>query len=75
MPLENAPTLTRPVNWRVGQFCEAHGLGRTRFYELVNAGELKLIKCGRTTLIPDNEARRFQASLEAGRIAHIQPAI
>ena len=68
MSLEHAPSRPRPVNWRVKEFCKAHGLGRTKFYELVATGKIEVIKCGSTSLIPDTEAQRFQASLEAGDI-------
>jgi hypothetical protein len=68
MSLEHAATRVRPVNWRVNDFCEAHGLGRTKFYELVAAGKIGLVKCGKTSLVPDDEAQRFQTSLEAGRM-------
>jgi hypothetical protein len=68
MPIEHSPTRRRPVNWRVNEFCKAHGFGRTKFYELVTAGKLNLAKCGKTSLISDAEAQRFQAALEAGEI-------
>ena len=68
MSLEHSPARSRPVNWRVKEFCKAHGLGRTKFYELVAAGKIEFIKCGSTSLIPDAEALRFQAALEAGEI-------
>jgi hypothetical protein len=49
------------VNWRVNDFCKAHGIGRTSFYEEVKLGELKVIKHGKRTLIPDTEAKAWQA--------------
>ena len=68
MSIEHSPSRSRPVNWRVNDFCKVHGLGRTKFYELVAAGKIGVIKCGSTSLIPDAEAQRFQAVLEAGEI-------
>ena len=44
------------------------GMGRTKFYSLVKSGEIRLVKFGRTSLIPDAEARRLQAALEAGEL-------
>ncbi len=41
---------TAPVNWRVDDFCRAHGIGRTLFYEEVKRGEIKLIKIGKRRL-------------------------
>jgi hypothetical protein len=54
-------TIIQRVNWRVNDFCEAHGIGRTTFYEEVKLGELKVIKHGKRTLIPDVEAKAWQA--------------
>ena len=68
MSIENTPHKQRPLNWRVKEFCDAHGLGRTKFYTLVSSGKIKLIKCGKTSLISDAEALRFQAALEAGEV-------
>ena len=68
MSLEHSLSRPRPVNWRVNEFCKAHGLGRTKFYELVAAGKIEVIKCGSTSLITAPVAQRFQAALEAGEI-------
>jgi hypothetical protein len=51
------------VNWRVNDFCDAHGIGRTSFYEEVNCGKIKVIKYGKRTLIPDSQAKAFQLRL------------
>ena len=48
------------VNWRVDDFCRAHGIGRTLFYDEVKRGEIKLIKVRKRTLVPDSEARAWQ---------------
>ena len=56
------------LNWRVAEFCDAFRIGRTKFYALVADGKIKLIKCGKISLISDAEAKRFQASLEAGEV-------
>ncbi len=51
---------TARVNWRVDDFCHAHGIGRTLVYEEIKRGELKIIKVGKRTLIPDSEAKAWQ---------------
>jgi len=56
----------RPINWRVNDFCLAHGIGRTSFYEEVKNGELKIIKLGSTTLVTDVEAKAWQARKVSG---------
>ena len=48
------------VNWRVNDFCRAHGIGRTLFYDEVKRGEIKLIKIGKRTLVSDSEAKAWQ---------------
>lgn len=59
--LQNShPPATARVNWRVGDFCRAHGIGRTLFYEEVKRGEIKPIKIGKRTLVPDGEAKAWQ---------------
>ena len=53
------PTTAR-VNWRADDFAKAHGIGRTLVYEEIKRGELKIIKVGSRTLIPDSEAKAWQ---------------
>ena len=48
------------VNWRINEFCRAHGIGRSLFYEEVKRGEIKIIKVGKRTLVPDSEAKAWQ---------------
>ena len=48
------------VNWRVDDFCRAHGIGRTLFYDEVKRGEIKPIKIGKRTLVPVSEANAWQ---------------
>ena len=40
-------------------------VGRTRFYELLNAGELSAVRLGRRTLVRADEIDRFIHTLEA----------
>ncbi len=51
---------TARINWRVDDFCNAHGIGRTFFYDEVKRGELKPIKIGKRTLVPASEAKAWQ---------------
>ena len=41
-----------PLCVRVGVAARMIGIGRTKFYELINAGEVETIKLGNATLIP-----------------------
>lgn len=66
MSNRNQPPYNTPVNWRVNDFCRAYGIGRTRFYAFVLAGDIKPIKVGKQTLIPHTEAEKFQTKLLVG---------
>ena len=68
MSQEYTPRPRRPLNWRISDFCEAFGMGRTKFSSLVKSEEIRIVKFGGTSLIPDAEARRLQAALEAGEL-------
>jgi len=48
------------VNYSVDNFCRAHGIGRTFFYDEVKKGKIKPIKIGRRTLVPVSEAKAWQ---------------
>lgn len=54
------------LNWRVNDFCMAFGIGRTKFYQLVNEGRIKTVKLGSRTLIPADQVASLQADLAAG---------
>ncbi len=68
MASEHATRQCRRLNWRIKDFCEASGIGKTKFYVLVKSGKIHLVKCGRISLVPDAEVQRFQAALEAGEL-------
>ena len=42
-------------------------IGRTKFYDEANAGRLTLRKCGRTTLVLDEDLKAFLQSLPVVR--------
>lgn len=42
----------------ISRFCDLYGVGRTKAYELINAGEIATVKIGRKRLIVDASARR-----------------
>lgn len=35
----------------VNEFCESVGIGRTKAYEILNSGELEVVRLGRRTLV------------------------
>ena len=48
----------QPVLHPIKRFCDVYGVGRTKAYELINAGELDTVRIGRKRLIVDASARR-----------------
>ena len=48
----------QPVLHSIKRFCHVYGLGRTKTYELINAGKLDTVTVGRKRLITDASARR-----------------
>lgn len=40
-----------PITVRVREACRLSGIGRSKLYELISAGEIEIIKVGRITLI------------------------
>ena len=41
-----------PLTVRVREACRLTGIGRSKLYELIAAGEIEIIKVGTITLIP-----------------------
>jgi excisionase family DNA binding protein len=55
-----------PITLRIADACRVTGIGRSKFYELIKAGEIEVIKVGAITLVPMSS---IQALLECGRSA------
>lgn len=56
------PAEIRPLNMTVNEFCAWARIGRTKAYELMNSGEIKSFKIGRSTLIPHQAAEDWLAA-------------
>jgi excisionase family DNA binding protein len=41
-----------PITVRVREACRLTGIGRSKLYELIAAGEIEIIKIGSITLVP-----------------------
>lgn len=54
-PIKHTPRSFERANWRVNDFLAYFAIGRTKFYERVKAGDVKIVKCDRTTLIPHSD--------------------
>jgi excisionase family DNA binding protein len=47
----------------ISEACAAAGIGRTKLYQAITAGNLKARKCGKRTLVLRDDLRDFLASL------------
>jgi excisionase family DNA binding protein len=59
----NKPTV--PINERLNvsliEACQLIGIGRTRLYDYINAGELRTVRIGKRRLVPMAAIRDFVA--------------
>jgi excisionase family DNA binding protein len=58
-------TITPPTLHRLTYAMERTGLSRSGLYRVINAGQLKVVKIGRSVRVSENELVRFIESLEA----------
>ena len=49
----------RPLAVRIREACRLTGIGRSKLYELIAAGEIEIIKVGAITLVPVASLSRF----------------
>lgn len=50
--LSEGAVFTRPLTVRIREACRLTGIGRSKLYELIAAGEIEVIKIGTITLVP-----------------------
>lgn len=48
-----------PIAVRIREACRLSGIGRSKLYELIAAGEIEIIKVGTITLVPMASLLRF----------------
>lgn len=58
-----AATATPPPNFTVEGFCRWIHMGRTKFYAEVQAGNIKIRKIGRKTIVTGPDALAYRDSL------------
>jgi excisionase family DNA binding protein len=52
-------SVSTPLAVRVREACRLTGIGRSKLYELIAAGEIRIIKVGSITLIPFAGLQQF----------------
>ena len=57
--------MSRRLAYTLREGCEALRIGRTKFYELLAAGDIKAVALGSKTLIPSAELEAYLAGLPA----------
>ena len=60
-----------PITLRIADACRITGIGRSKFYELIKAGEIEVIKVGAITLVPMSG---IKVLLERGRAGSAERA-
>ena len=53
----------------LADFCHRYGIGRTKAYEELKTGRLRGRKCGKRTIIADDDAERWLSSLPSANSA------
>ena len=51
-----------PITVRINEACRLTGIGRSKLYELIQAGEIETIKVGTITLVPMTSLVAFLAA-------------
>ena len=54
-----------PLALKISEACSASRCGRTTLYDAIKRGELRALKRGKSTLILENDLRRWLDSLPA----------
>lgn len=49
----------QPLTVRIREACRMTGIGRSKLYELIQAGEIEIIKIGSMTLVPVDSLQSF----------------
>lgn len=67
--LEKLPedAVSRPLTVRIREACRLTGIGRSKLFELIGAGEIEIVKVGTITLIPIHSLQSFLELRKNGR--------
>jgi len=55
--------MTQPIALKISEACAAARIGRTSLYEAIKRGELRALKRGKSTLILQDDLRRYLENL------------
>ena len=68
-PANKASELTLRLGRSIDESCHASGIGRTKIYEAIGAGELTARKCGRRTVILPRDLEAWLTNLPVADFA------
>jgi excisionase family DNA binding protein len=57
--LPEGAVYSRPLAVRIREACRLTGIGRSKLYELIAAGEIEVVKVGAITLVPVSSLTSF----------------
>lgn len=60
--MDNIHAMPAPLANKIPDACRRLGIGRTVLYELIKSGEVRTIKIGTRTLIPEAELQKVISS-------------
>ena len=60
--MEMHKPIVEPLTVRIPRAIELTGIGRSKIYELIQAGDLEIVKVGRCTLVTVASIRRLVGS-------------
>jgi excisionase family DNA binding protein len=69
MNMHGATSTFERRNYRISEFSQVYGIGRTKTYQEIKAGRLGTFKVGRITLISREAAEMWQASFSSKGVA------
>lgn len=61
-PTIGSGTNALPITVRINEACRLTGIGRSKLYELIQAGEIDTVKVGSITLVPTESLVTFLSS-------------
>lgn len=59
--------MVQPLAYTIDDAVSASGIGRTKLYDAIRVGKLRARKCGRRTIIIDEDLRSFLRALPESR--------
>jgi hypothetical protein len=66
--LQSAQSRAQQRAFDIASFCQRYGVGRTLTYDEIKSGRLRVRKCGRRTLITEDDAENWLRRLPSAPV-------